>query len=310
MPAYRATFSQVLDRLFLDYVGMETYLIFNRGVDLPGFATFPLLESDDGRNMLMGYCREQIELAREYGLGVILESPTWMANADRAAPLGFGAEDLRRLNRAAISLVAEARDRFGDAPTVLSANIGPRQDAYAPASQMTVGDARDYHLPQMQSLAGTEVDVASGFTIAYAAEAAGISLAARDVGLPCVISFTVETDGRLPTGQPLAAAIAEVDAASDGYPAYYMINCAHPDHFGAVLGQDEELSRLKGLVANASRCSHAELDEAKTLDDGNPHELGQLLGRIKRDHPGITVLGGCCGTDLRHMTEIAAAVSG
>lgn len=292
---------------FLAYVGMETDLIFNRGVDLPGFASYPLLKTAEGRELLKGYLQDLIALGKEAGAGVILESPTWVANRDRGSALGYSARELKKLNQDAIAMMAAVRSESDHTPTVISANIGPREDAYAPEAQMNSDEAERYHSEQISVLAETEVDVISGYTLAYPSEAIGIVRAARQFELPVVISFTVETDGRLPTGESLEEAIAEVDAATDSYATYYMINCAHPEHFSGILEDTSWMQRIKGIVANASRCSHAELDEAEELDDGNPTELGVQLSDIRRRFPHIQVLGGCCGTDMRHMKQIVTA---
>ena len=305
MAIYRDTFPEVNADLMLAYVGMETDLIFNRGVDLPGFASYPLLETTEGCELLEGYLKDMIALGKETGTGVILESPTWVANRDRAAALGYTPNSLRNINQKAVALMAEVRAANGDVPTIISANLGPRDDAYAPETQMSPEEAEDYHSEQISALADTAVDVISGYTLAYPAEAIGIVRAARRFGLPVVISFTVETDGKLPTGSSLEDAISQVDAATDGYAAYFMINCAHPDHFKTVLEDRPWMQRVRGIVANASRCSHAELDEAEELDDGDPTELAQQLSEIRRRFPHIMVLGGCCGTDMRHMAKIA-----
>lgn len=235
MAIYRDTFPEVKADVLLAYVGMETDLIFNRGVDLPGFASYPLLESKEGRELLEGYLKDMIALGNESGTGVILESPTWVANRDRAAALGYKPNALHDLNQQAVALMAEVRAANGDVPTIISANLGPRDDAYAPEAQMTPEEAEDYHSEQISALADTAVDVISGYTLAYPAEAIGIVRAARRYGLPVVIAFTVETDGKLPIGIPLEDAVSQVDAATDGYAAYFMINCAHPDHFKTVL---------------------------------------------------------------------------
>ena len=309
MTIHRDTFPDGSADLYLAYVGMETDLIFNRGVDLPGFASYPLLETEEGRALLRGYLKDLIDMGHANGTGVILESPTWVANRSRAAVIGYAPETLQQLNRRAIALMAEVRAEFGDVPTVLSANLGPRDDAYAPRDQMTADQAESYHLEQISVFAETDADVVSAYTLAYPAEAIGIVRAARRIGLPVVVAFTVETDGRLPTGTTLETAITEVDEATDGYTAYFMINCAHPDHFSSILEGEPWMQRVKGIVANASRCSHSELDNADALDDGNPIELGKQLSDIRRRFPHIQVLGGCCGTDMRHMKEIANASS-
>ncbi len=307
MTIYRDSFPLSNVDLLLAYVGMETDLIFNQGVDLPGFASYPLLKTNEGQELLKRYLEDLIALGKETDTGVILESPTWVANRDRGAALGYGFDELKKLNQDAISMMAAVRLESDHAPIVISANIGPREDAYAPSAQMTPDEAERYHAEQISVLADTDVDVISGYTLAYPSEAIGMVRAARQFGLPVVISFTVETDGRLPTGESLQEAISEVDTATDGYAAYFMINCAHPEHFSGVLEDASWMQRVRGIIANASRCSHAELDEAKELDDGNPTELGLQLSDIRRKFPHIQVLGGCCGTDMRHMGQIANA---
>ena len=136
-------------------------------------------------------------------------------------------------------------------------------------------------------------------------EATGVARAAKAAGIPVAVSFTVETDGRLPSGDDLQDAVAAVDEATGAYPAYYMINCAHPTHFAKALAGNP---RIMGLRANASRCSHAELDEAATLDEGDPVELGTEFAALLRENPQLSVLGGCCGTDHRHLSEIGLAL--
>ena len=308
MANYRHDLPQ-MNAKFLAYAGMETDLIFSKGIDLPGFASYPLLETEEGRAILKGYFRDLIEVARAAGVGTILEGPTWVANRDRGAAIGYEVDQLRELNIQAVALMAEARREFGDLPTVLSANIGPRDDAYAPRDRMSAQEAEVYHAEQMAALAETDVDLISGYTIAYPAEAIGIVRAARRFNLPVIISFTIETNGHLPTDASLGSAIVEVDAETENYASYFMINCAHPDHFTSSLSSEPWMDRLKGIVANASRCSHAELDDAKELDAGDPIELGNQLAAFSKKFPQINVLGGCCGTDMRHMSRIAEGIS-
>jgi homocysteine S-methyltransferase len=307
MSIYRDSFPPSNADIFLAYVGMETDLIFNQGVNLPGFASYPLLKTTEGRELLKGYLKDLIALGNEAGVGVILESPTWVANRDRGAALGYSSSELKKLNHDAIAMMAAVRSDSDHTPTVISANIGPREDAYAPEAQMNSDEAERYHSEQISVLAETDADVISGYTLAYPSEAIGMVRAARRFELPVVISFTVETDGRLPTGGSLKEAITEVDVATDSYAAYFMINCAHPEHFSGVLEDAPWMQRVRGIIANASRCSHAELDEAEELDDGNPTELGAQLSDIRRRFPHIQVLGGCCGTDMRHMKHIVTA---
>ncbi len=294
---------------FLTYTGMETDLIFTQGIDLPGFASFPLLQTPEGRAHLTRYATNLAAIASQTNCGVIMESATWVASADRAAPLGYDAPALTAANRDAINLLSDLRATFGNMPNLISANIGPRGDAYAADTQMTAAEAAAYHTPQIATLAQTDADLITAYTMADPTEAIGILQACRTHDMPCVIAFTVETDGNLPTGNTLEAAITQVDAATDNYAAYYMINCAHPDHFADVLTNAPWARRIGGIVANASRCSHAELDNATELDAGTPAELGRQLADLQRQHPQLRVLGGCCGTDMAHITEIAHRIS-
>ncbi len=308
MGKYRNSLPPMRDGTFLHYVGMETDLIFNRGLELPGFASYPLLETESGRDMIRGYCDELMSMAREMEVGVILDSATWVANRDRGAAIGYGPEKLRELNAAAVDLIARVRDESGDLPTLLCAQMGPRGDGYAPSEQMSADEAEAYHSEQMGWHAQSEADLAAGFTLCYPDEAIGIVRAGQRVEMPVAIAFTVETDGRLPTGLPLGEAIEIVDAATDSGAAYFLINCAHPDHYSQALEETPSIRRIKGVVSNASRCSHAELDEAEELDAGDPAELGKLTGILRKRFPHFTVFGGCCGTDMRHIQHIADSV--
>jgi homocysteine S-methyltransferase len=304
MAKYRAALPTFGESIFVSYTGIETDLIFNRGIDLPGFASYPLLETKEGRDMLYGYYARLIYMARQKGVGVLLESLTWVANRDRGASIGYDQESLKRFNIAAIDLISQARGKKGDLPTLLSAQVGPRDDGYAPTEQMTADEAETYHSEQIETISKTEADLVGAFTLCYPEEAIGIVRAGQRFDIPVVIAFTVETDGRLPTGMQLKEAIKSVDDATDGGAAYFLINCAHPDHFSDVLEDAKWIHRLRGVVVNASRCSHAQLDGSEELDEGDPQELGELIGALCKKFPHFTIVGGCCGTDMRHLRRI------
>jgi len=313
MPKYRDRLPQLGDRLFVTDAGLETQFIFQEGIELPLFASFPLLDDAVGIEHLKRYYRRYGEMAREHGLGLVLETPTWRANRDWGQKLGYDADALARANRAAVGLMLEIRAQYETParPVVISGNIGPRGDGYVPSARMTVVAARDYHATQIATFAASEADMVAVFTMNYVEEAAGVALAARAHTMPLAVSFTLETDGRLPSGDTLAEAIRRTDEASDGYPAYYMINCAHPTHFEAVLEPGAPwLQRVRGLRANASRRSHAELDASTDLDDGDPAELGGQYRALRPRLPRLAVVGGCCGTDDRHVASICAALAG
>ena len=305
---HRQQLPQLDDRLFLTDGGLETTIIFHDGVDLPLFAAFPLLKDDEGTEALRRYYRPYAQLAADNGTGFVLESPTWRASPRWARELGISDEELDSLNRRAIALMEELRDEFepDDAAWVISGNIGPQDDGYSPSTKLSADEAREYHSTQIGTFADTAADVVTVLTMTYVEEAIGVARAAQDAGVPAVISFTLETDGRLPSGQALGDAIEEVEAATDGGPAYYMLNCAHPTHFEHVL-EGPWVGRIRGLRANASTRSHAELDEAEDLDDGDPHDLGERYARLREKLPALNVVGGCCGTDQRHVTQICSA---
>ncbi len=312
MAMYRHQLPQHGGGLFLTDAGLETDLIFNRGVDVPHFAAHTLLAHPEGRAHLADYFRGFLALAWAHGTGFVLDTPTWKAHAHWADELGASEQQLREANRDAVAFALGLRNEFlGEgSPIVLNAIVGPRGDAYAPQSAIGAGEAEDYHAQQLGWLAETQVDMVSAMTFTQSAEAIGFLRAARAVDLPAVVSFTVETDGALPTGQGLADAIIEVDAATRGSAAYFMINCAHPDHFDEALNGSDWLRRIRGLRCNASRRSHAELDACTDLDAGDPGELAQLYGALVERMPWVNVIGGCCGSDLRHVAEIAATVGG
>jgi S-methylmethionine-dependent homocysteine/selenocysteine methylase len=310
MGLYRAALPQLAGDVFLTDGGIETTLIFHDGLDLPFFAAFDLLRRENGREALQRYYRGHAVIAAEHGVGFILESATWRASADWGEKLGYSRPELAEANRAAVRMLEEIRDEYAINGTrmVISGCVGPRGDGYDPARLMSEGEAQRYHAEQVDVFTTTAADMVTAITMTNIPEAIGVTRAAQAAGMPVVISFTVETDGRLPTGDSLKAAMERVDAATGAGPAYYMINCAHPTHFdGALSSREPWIRRLRGLRANASTKSHAELDEAKELDDGNPVELGAQYRTLMDRLPHLAVLGGCCGTDQRHIAAIASA---
>lgn len=314
MSQYRHNLPQLAGAAFTTDGGLETTLIYHDGIDLPHFAAFDLLKDAAGTARLHAYYERYARIACRHGRGFVLEAPTWRASRDWGARLGYDAAALAEANRRAISLMLEIRAEFAATPCcmVVSGNLGPRGDGYRAETKMTANDARAYHRAQIDTFAGTDADLVSAFTMNYVEEAIGIASAARAAAMPVVISFTLETDGRLPSGTTLADAIRWTDDATGGAPAYYMINCAHPTHFGRVLtrgGNDAWQGRIRGLRVNASKRSHAELDAATDLDAGDPLELGADHRMLRSLLPDLAVVGGCCGTDHRHVEAICRALA-
>jgi len=310
MPKYRAQLPQLSGRLFLTDGGLETTLIFHEGVELPYFASFDLLKAASGIARISDYYERYIAIAKRNGAGFVLEGATWRANPDWAEKIGYSRAELAVANRAAVDLMVSLRDvhESDRTPIVISANIGPRGDGYKIENAMTATEAEDYHGWQVNIFRDTEADLVSAFTINYADEGIGVARACRKADIPSVISFTVETDGKLPSGQTIRDAIEQTDRETGNAPAYYMLNCAHPTHFADVLRKGEAwISRLRGLRANASTRSHAELDAAADLDIGDPADLGRRYRALRRTFGHFTVLGGCCGTDHRHIEQISLA---
>jgi len=300
-------------RLYLTDGGFETTLIFHEGWDLPMGEAFVLLESEKGKNAIRGYFDRYLPMAAKHGAGFILESPTWRANPDWAAKVGYGRARLAELNRDGIKLMREVRAKYESqhTPILISGCIGPRGDGYDPGKLMTPKEAGDYHGWQIGIFCAESVDCVSAFTLTNVNEGLGIALAAKQADVACVISFTLETDGRLPTGEPLGEAIEIIDRKTGASPIYYMINCAHPTHFAPALDDKADwIKRLRAIRANSSCKSHAELDNSPELDTGNPRELGAQYADVLRRFPHINVLGGCCGTDYRHIACISDACGG
>ena len=310
MAGHRDSLPQLGEGLYITDGGLETTLIFHEGLDLPDFAAFHLLQTPDGEAALRKYFRTYADIAKRFQTGLILESATWRANLDWGTRLGYTPAMLDDVNRKAVHLLEEIRLEYETerTPVVVSGCLGPRGDGYVPDSAMSEQEAEVYHQAQVESFAASTADMVCAITMNYVEEAVGIARAARRVRMPVAISFTVETDGRLPTGQSLKAAVEQVDAATFAYPCYYMINCAHPTHFEHVLnGEESWMTRIQGLRANASRKSHAELNESPELDAGDPVELGLQYVGIRKQLRRLNVMGGCCGTDHRHVQQIAEA---
>lgn len=311
MTNFNNALPQLDQGIFLTDGGIETTLIFHHGIDLPHFASFVLLGDEAGVSALRRYYRSYLDIAAGAGTGFVLETPTWRANADWGARLGYDAASLNRVNRDAVEFLEELRARYAGrtGPIVISGNIGPRGDGYVAESKMTAAEAESYHHAQIGTFADTTADMVCAITMTYAEEAIGIVNAAAQCRIPCAIGFTTETDGRLPSGQALSAAIEQVDAETGGSAAYFLVNCAHTEHFDEALEAGASWTRrIRGVRANASRMSHAELDEAAHLDDGDPQEFGKLYRALTSRFPHISVLGGCCGTDHRHLQEVHSAV--
>ncbi len=308
MTKYRQQLPQLGKRIFLTDGGMETTLIFLQGIELPEFAAITLMDNPGGLQIAKEYYQTYLQIAQRYKRGFILESVTWRGSSDWAKPLGHNLQNFEDLNRKAVQMLHDLRAQYetSNTPIVISGCIGPRGDAYDASRTLTANEAQYYHAKQIKIFCEEGADLVTAMTLPSANEAIGITRAAQAENMPVVISFTLETDGRLPSGQSLTGAIEEVDAATGQGPAYFMINCAHPSHFiETISNYHPSFSRIRGIRANASCKSHAELDESTVLDRGDPYELGHFYLNLQQNLPQLTVIGGCCGTDHRHVEVMA-----
>lgn len=310
MSKYRFDLPQHRGGVFLTDGGMETTLIFQHGLDLPHFAAFVLMDSADGRAHLKRYYESYLAIARDNGTGFVLDSPNWRANADWGEKLGYDAAALKSVNIRSVEFLRELRAGWErpNLPCVISGAIGPRGDGYK-AGNMDASEAADYHAAQIAAFKEGGADMVAAYTLNSVNEAIGVARAAKAQQMPVVISFTVETDGRLVKGETLREAVETVDRATQNAPEYFLVNCAHPTHFeGALAAGEAWTTRILGIRANASAKSHVELDESTTLDAGDPADLGRRYAELRRAFPSIRMLGGCCGTDHRHVAAICEAV--
>jgi S-methylmethionine-dependent homocysteine/selenocysteine methylase len=283
--------------------GLETDLIYHHKFDLTDFAAFPLVDDDRGREALLHYYGAYVDIARRSGAGLQLETPTWRASGDWGDRLGYSSAELRRVNRDAVSMLVRLRDRASLDPLLISGCLGPRGDGYVAGEEVDPDDATAYHTPQIEAFAEAGADLVTVLTLTGIGEAVGIVRAARSAGLPVAVSFTVERDGRLPDGTPLRTAVTTVD--TEAAPDYFMVNCAHPSHIAPALSEDGDWRfRIVGLRSNASVRSHEELNAATELDEGDPEELARAQDTLRPRLPRLTLIGGCCGTDARHVVAM------
>lgn len=307
MTKYRTDLPQQSMSTFMTDGGIETDLIFNKGIDLPEFAAFDLLKNEEGKEVLRKYYLAYLNVSKQKCSGFILEAPTYRANPDWALKIGYSLKSLDAMNRTAVQEMEKIRNDHENEnfKIAISVCIGPRGDGYSPDNKMSIKMAEEYHSVQIKTIADTNADLVSALTMNYNEEAIGIVNAAKKNNIPVVISYTVETDGKLPSGESLEEAIISLDKITDNYVSYFMINCAHPDHFVNVLDPDSNwTNRIKGIRANASCKSHSELDESETLDEGDKEQLARKYKHLKTLLPNLNIIGGCCGTDHTHMEEI------
>lgn len=311
MPAkYRQALPQLNGKMMLTDGGTETYLIYKQNLEIPHFAAFHRLADESGYGIIEDYYRKHASVAAKHNVGLIFCSLTYRASRDWGELLGYSPDALAAINHKAIAMFRNIAAEFESpqSPMVMSGCIGPRGDGYNLDLKMSAEEAQEYHAEQIGTFDEAGIDMVTGLTLSEVSEAVGIALAAKEWDIPSVISFTVNQEGRMKTGQSLRQAIEEVDERTDNAPAYYMINCAHPDDFLPGLDDDEWVKRIRGIRSNASNLDHGVLCQLGHLEEGDPVALAEQHGSISRRFPHINVWGGCCGTDHVHIEHICKRV--
>jgi S-methylmethionine-dependent homocysteine/selenocysteine methylase len=314
----RRTFPEAMSAMdsnafYLNDVGIETELIYKKGVDLECFAAFPLLKTEEGKELLFSFEEDCLLLAKKFKLpGFVTWTRTWRANPDWAAKINIGGKELDEYNRVAVKQGIKLRKKYetDEFSVFVCGMMGPRKDGYVvqEGDRMTAGEAEEYHYNQIKVLAEAGVDYICYATTTYSDEAIGAVRAAKKVGVSVVVSFTVETDGKLPGGESIKEAVLKIEDATDKTPVHYGVNCAHPIHYLPVFEASEKEEwtlRFGEIKPNPSEKSHAELNQCTSLQRGDPEQFGKLCLRLKKVLPGLKVFGGCCGSDLEHLEQTA-----
>lgn len=299
-------------KFYLTEGGTETEVLYKWGFELPEFAMFPLLDDPKADDVIRNMFRRYLDVAAEQNTGVLLNGHDYRASPDWGAKLGYSDEGLREMQRRTIQFLDEMRAEYADrvSDVYIAACIGPRGDAYGTGGEITADEAEDYHSVQMQNLDGTAADMAVAATFNNVPEAIGVIRAASGVGMPIGVSLTLTPEGRLRSGPTLREAIETVDEATASAAAWFGTNCAHPIEFeDALTDEGPWLDRLRYIRPNAAKMDKIALCSLGHLEDGDPVELGEQMGEIARRLPRADIIGGCCGTDERHLSEIAQNVN-
>lgn len=310
MSRAKPTLPHQADRIFLTDGGIETWLMYKRGFDLPEFSSFHLLHDTNATAAIREYYRAFADIALQLETSFIFDSLTYRASRDWGQLLGYSTAGLAEMNQKCLDLYREIAAEAGLAPerTVISGCIGPKGDAYQMNDRLTAAGAEDYHAEQIETFRNAGADLVTALTLNATDEAIGIARAAARADMPSVISFTLEKDRNLRSGETLRQAIETVDAATGSAPAFYMINCSHPVDFGPALTPGAWIDRIRGLRANASSLDHGTLCQLGHLEEGNPDELAEQYRDLKKAFPKMNVFGGCCGTDFVHVEKIGKAL--
>ena len=303
---------QVSGLIYLTEGGQETEVMYRHGFDLPEFAMFPLLDQPDAVEVVRAMYSAVLDTAERHGCAVLLGGLDYRASPDWAGLIGYDPTALAAMQTRAIEFLREVSDPYRDRlPDVRIAGIvGPRGDAYQVNPTITADESEEYHSVQLATLAASGVDLVEAMTFNNVDEAVGLARAASSAGLPLSVSFVLDSDHNLNGGPSLKEAIESVDAAAGSdRPAFYGINCSHPFEFMPAIESGEWFKRIRCLRPNAAAADKISLCTLGHLEEGDPVELGSLMGQLAADYPHIDIWGGCCGTWDKHLDHIARSVT-
>lgn len=265
----------------------------------PTLFNTPLIYDESAAKLLASITHQYIDIAREFAVPITIAAPTWRLDAERVA----AADVPPTINRDAVEFVKKIKADSGYDLVYLAGLMATKNDCYDPAAALSVLEAEQFHAAQAQQLASTGLDFLLAQTMPAVTEAEGMARAMIASGLPAVISFCINRDGRVLDGTPLDEAIDLLDDRLEGAPLGYAVNCSHPDFIKADQMNPHALSRLIGIWANASAREHSELEQTEetVVDD-----IGQWTDAMVRLHQfhGVKILGGCCGTTDQHLRAI------
>lgn len=296
--------------------GSQTTLMYKHNCQLRAFATYELLFSEQWNGTMRRMVEEYGDVAVKRGVPLLLDTETWRASANWYSTLQTPEEQRAQVHALALQQAQEVaqyvRDKSGGrVPVMIHGVVGPRKDAYLHDASLSVQVAREYHSAQVAEMRALGVGLVGAYTLTSSAEGAGFAAAAAAAGMDCMVSFTLDVDGRLPSGEELGEAIAKVGAGEGRAPVCYMVNCVHPRYIREVVERargEAWVGRIGGVRANASAKSHAELAASDELDEGDAVEWAKEVVGLREVLPGLKVIGGCCGTGAEHCEEIAKLV--
>ncbi len=260
------------------------------------------------RQALSKIIRQYIDIGKRYDIPLLLSTPTWRANKERIDNAGFGDNDVNGDNFRFLESLKNSYGAYSQ-KIFICGLMSCRGDAYKPEEALSVKDAATFHAWQAQQLAKTSVDFILGATLPALSEAQGLASALAQTKKPYVLSFVLRPEGTLLDGTPIKECIETIDREISPSPFAYMANCTHSSTFQKAFQpsfniSDSTKKHIIGLLANTSSLTPEELNENVTLQEEKPELFGRRLAAISSDF-GVKILGGCCGTDNRHIEELA-----